>query len=142
MKSILNEWVNLKPWRKLLTSSYLLIELHPTVHSHYLGAMITRQNVNPSCQWDLRVIQTVGETEVDLHFSIIRNFSGLFQHPSKMPNIVDCNNKYFCGQCLWLSWQSGRFRYQRTTVRIQSSAKICFYIEHLFYVNCVLKRRK
>ena len=26
------------------------------------------------------------------------------------------------GQWLWLSWQSGRFRYQRSAVRIQTSA--------------------
>ena len=32
------------------------------------------------------------------------------------------------GQWLWLSWQSGRF--QRSDVRIQSSANL--YMEHLF----------
>ena len=31
-------------------------------------------------------------------------------------------------QKMWLSWQSGHFQYQRTTVQIQSSAKN--YIEH------------
>ena len=38
-------------------------------------------------------------------------------------------------QRLWLSWQSIRFRHQRLTVRIQSSAKL--YIEHLLTVNCI-----
>ena len=33
---------------------------------------------------------------------------------------------------MWRSYQSGRFRYQRTWVRIQSSAS---FIEHLFSVN-------
>ena len=28
--------------------------------------------------------------------------------------------KFLVGQWLWLSWQSGRFRYQRSTVRIQT----------------------
>ena len=28
---------------------------------------------------------------------------------------------------VWLSWQSGRFRYQRSVVQIQSSAKIYLY---------------
>ena len=35
-------------------------------------------------------------------------------------------------QWLWRSWQSGRFQYQRTQVRIQSSAT---FIEHVFTVN-------
>ena len=38
------------------------------------------------------------------------------------------------GQWLWHSWQSGCFRYQRTRVRIQSTAT---FIEHLFTVNCL-----
>ena len=46
------------------------------------------------------------------------------------------------GQWLWLSWKSGRFQYQRSAVQIQSLAKIYIYIEHLFTVNCVLKKRK
>ena len=33
------------------------------------------------------------------------------------------------GQWLWLSWQSGQYQFQRSVVRIQSSAKN--YIEHL-----------
>ena len=45
-----------------------------------------------------------------------------------------------CRQWLWLSWQSGRFWYQRSGVRIQTLA---IFIEHLFTANCiVLKRRK
>ena len=40
-----------------------------------------------------------------------------------------------------LSKKAGRFQYQRSAVRIQSSAKK-LYIEHLFTVTCVLKRRK
>ena len=36
------------------------------------------------------------------------------------------------GQWSWCSWQSGRFQYQRTRVRIQSSAT---FIGHLFTVN-------
>ena len=32
------------------------------------------------------------------------------------------------GQCLWLSWKSGRFRHQRSAVRIQSSAKFLLNI--------------
>ena len=43
---------------------------------------------------------------------------------------------------VWLSWYSGCFRYQRSVVQIKSSAKIYINIEHLFTVNCVLKRRK
>ena len=43
-------------------------------------------------------------------------------------------DKEIPGQWLWRSWQSGHFRYQRTRVRIQSSAT---FIEHLFTVNCV-----
>ena len=41
------------------------------------------------------------------------------------------------GRCLWLSWQSGRFRYLRSMVRIQTSAK--FYIEHIY---CKLLKRQ
>ena len=39
---------------------------------------------------------------------------------------------------VWLSWESGRFQYQRSAVRIQSSAK---FIEHLFTVNCIEKTK-
>ena len=42
------------------------------------------------------------------------------------------------GQWLWLSWQSGRFQYQRSAIRIQSLAK---FIEHLFAVNCIEKTK-
>ena len=52
------------------------------------------------------------------------------------------NNQTYIGQWLWLSWQSGRFQYQKFAVRIQSSPKMYIFIEHLFTVNCVLKRRK
>ena len=38
--------------------------------------------------------------------------------------------KMYQGQWLWLSWQSGRFRYQRSAVRIQSLAR--FYYEHIY----------
>ena len=41
------------------------------------------------------------------------------------------------GKWLWRSWQSGRFQYQRTRVRIQSLAT---FIEHLFTVNCLQKK--
>ena len=37
----------------------------------------------------------------------------------------------YIGKWLWRSWQSGCLRYQRTRVRIQSSAT---FIEHLFTV--------
>ena len=47
--------------------------------------------------------------------------------------------KFDWGQWLWSSWQSGRFQFQRTRVQIQSSAT---FIEHLFTVNCLEKRRK
>ena len=39
---------------------------------------------------------------------------------------------------VWLSWNSGRFQFQRSAVQIQSSTKI--NIEHL--LSTVLKRRK
>ena len=42
------------------------------------------------------------------------------------------------GQWLWLSWQSGCFQFQRSAVRIPSSAKI--YIEY-FTVNCIEKTK-
>ena len=42
------------------------------------------------------------------------------------------------GQWLWLSWQSDCFQIQRSSVRIQSSAKN--YIEH-FTVNCIEKTK-
>ena len=40
-------------------------------------------------------------------------------------------------QLLWLSWQSGPFRHQRSAVRIQSLAK--FY--HVFTINCIEKTK-
>ena len=43
------------------------------------------------------------------------------------------------GKWLWRSWQSGCFGCQRTRVRIQSSAT---FIDHLFTVNYLQKRRK
>ena len=39
---------------------------------------------------------------------------------------------------VWHSWQRGRFRYQRTRVRIQSLA---IFIEQLFTVNFVEKTK-
>ena len=42
------------------------------------------------------------------------------------------------GQWLWLSWYNGYFQFQRSAVRIQSSAKI--YIKH-FIVNCIEKTK-
>ena len=39
---------------------------------------------------------------------------------------------------MWLSWQSGRFQYQRSAVQIQSSAK---FIEQLYTVNCIEKTK-
>ena len=44
------------------------------------------------------------------------------------------NNNARRWQWLWCSWQSGRFRYQRTQVQIQSSST---FIEHLLTVNCL-----
>ena len=45
-------------------------------------------------------------------------------------SVLKARTKFLCrpniqylGQWLWLSWQSGRWRYQRSPVRIQSSAK-------------------
>ena len=45
-------------------------------------------------------------------------------------------NIYVKGQWLWLSWQSGRFRQQRSAVQTQSSAKFLLSI-----VNCQLCRK-
>ena len=42
------------------------------------------------------------------------------------------SNSFILGQWLWRSWQSSCFQYQRTRVRIQSSAT---FIEHLFTFN-------
>ena len=44
---------------------------------------------------------------------------------------VKGNLKLNFGQWLWLSWQSGQFQLQRSTVRIESSAK---FIQNI--VNC------
>ena len=41
------------------------------------------------------------------------------------------------GQLLWRSWQSGCVRYQRTQVRIQSSAT---FFEHLFFLLTVCRK--
>ena len=43
--------------------------------------------------------------------------------------------KLTVGQWLWLNWQSGCVRQQRSEVRIQSLVN--FYIEHLFTVNYI-----
>ena len=48
---------------------------------------------------------------------------------------IKCTYIYQSGQRLWLSWQSSRFRHQRSAVWIQSSAK-------LFSVNCIEKTKK
>ena len=50
----------------------------------------------------------------------------------KVPEV--CSLKPTNGLWLWHSWQCGRFRYQRTRFRIQSSAT---FIEQLFTVNCL-----
>ena len=42
------------------------------------------------------------------------------------------------GQWLWLSWQSGQLRHQRSALRIPSSAK---YILNIVVLSTVLKRR-
>ena len=44
------------------------------------------------------------------------------------------------GQWLWLSWKSGRFRHQRSGVRIHSGE--FFYISHLFIVSCGFEKTK
>ena len=44
-----------------------------------------------------------------------------------------------CRQWLWLSWQSGCFRHQRSTVQIQSSAN--FKIVHLITISCIEKTK-
>ena len=52
-------------------------------------------------------------------------------------------NNMNVGKWLWLSWQSSCFQYQRTAVRLQSSAKfilnICLYTS---LISTVLKSRK
>ena len=50
-----------------------------------------------------------------------------------------CVKSAVLGKWLWRSWQSGHLQSQRTRVRIQSSAT---FIEHLFTVSCLQKRRK
>ena len=63
------------------------------------------------------------------------NDARCFQQLCKNNSISIVQNISQVGQWLWLSWQSGRFQFQRSVVRIQSSAKI--YIEHL--LSTVLK---
>ena len=46
----------------------------------------------------------------------------------------------FWGSGCGLSWQSGRFKYQRPAVRIQSSAKI--YKLNIYFLSTVLKIKK
>ena len=53
-----------------------------------------------------------------------RNFFSLFKRRLKILNLA---------QWLWLSWQSGRFRHQRSAVQIPSLAKFLLNI-----VNCQL----
>ena len=62
------------------------------------------------------------------YFSILRQVGSSFRgNFFRRASIVNYNQ----GQWLWLSWQSGRFLYQRSVVRIQSSAKI-FHTEHIY----------
>ena len=52
---------------------------------------------------------------------------------SNWPNEAYVNNKFQQGLWLWHSWQRVCFRYQRTRVRIQSSAT---FIEQLLLTVC------
>ena len=55
---------------------------------------------------------------------------------------MSCKDYYEgLGQWLWLSWQSGRFRYQRSAVRIQTPAN--FYRTCIIYCQlyCIEKKK-
>ena len=54
-------------------------------------------------------------------------------------NYLDVRTKLSFRQWLWLSWQSCRFRHQKSTVWIQSLA--IYYIEHLFNVIWIEKTK-
>ena len=45
------------------------------------------------------------------------------------------------GKWLWLSWQSGRFQYQRSAVRIQSLAKNYLYQTFVYCQLCIEKTK-
>ena len=49
-------------------------------------------------------------------------------------------------QWLWLSWYSGCFQHQRSTIRIQLLAKLLYRINYLYSVNCIentkIKKKK
>ena len=62
--------------------------------------------------------------------TFIRRFFCTFQSNKEGASMV---KETMMGQWLWYSWQHGRFRIQRTRVRIQSPAT---FIKQLFTVNC------
>ena len=49
---------------------------------------------------------------------------------------------FLVGQWLCLSWQNGRFRYQRSAVRIQSLAKVYLYRTFVYCQLCIEKTEK
>ena len=72
------------------------------------------------------------ETSFNRHATILvlKTFTSMdWAHVSALQNLQSCKMSNV-GQWLWLSWKSGCFRLQRSTVRIQSSAKI--YIEFYY----------
>ena len=105
--------------------------------------------------WDIYCTRLSGCGKVDTRWSgsntLIYDFYVMLLRPTKyrrftqkktwlqndiIQNIVRIET--LLGQWLWLSWQSRCFKFQRSTVRIQSWAKS--YVEHL--LSTVLKRRK
>ena len=81
--------------------------------------------------------------ESDFNFKEIANSSNYFSQIRQklfssniLSNVV--GNNFRTRQWWWLSWKSGCYQYQRSAVRIQSSAKI--YFEHL--LSTVMKRWK
>ena len=68
---------------------------------------------------------------------VYRQVSSIDQRSTRENRIIeaDLSASLFC-QWLWLSWQSGRFRHQRSAVQIQSQAKFLLNI-----VNCQLCRK-
>ena len=80
------------------------------------------------------------ETSYNRHGTILvlKTFTSMdWAHVSALQNLQSCKMSNV-GQWLWLSWKSGCFRLQRSTVRIQSSAKIILII----YCQLLMKRRK
>ena len=65
---------------------------------------------------------------------ILRQINVKKVHPGYGAGIRTELTTFRKGQCFWLSWQSGRFQYMRSVVRIQSSAK--FYVLNMVTVNC------